>query len=895
MTTEEISQRLDAIPENLTGSNWGFEFLKCFQGKDSKLPKSTFDRVKDGSTNYAEDPKTEILWKKRIYFRWVTKDIRTALLEAKASPKLRQSANKPMFIVIASPDEFAAHDLDEGTDIVIPRYELPSHTYFFLPFVGKKKITVTSEALEVDVKATRKMAVLYDEIRKDNPGFDAHDLNVFLARLLFCFFAEDTEIFKVKGLFTSSVASHTADDGSDLSAYLATLFRRFATADAKGFREEYRKFEYVNGGLFENEHPVPVFTRKSRKTLLENGKMDWQSINPDIFGSMFQSIIDPEKRHELGMHYTTRENIMKVISPLFLDALREDFEKAKGSPKKLEAFHQRLAEIHIFDPACGSGNFLILAYEKLRELEMDVLEAKGQYAELFPRIRINQFHGIEIDDFAHELAMLALWIKEHQMNLVFHERFRTRPDALPLREGARIVRDNATRCDWNAVCPRTDRGPDGKTQQREIYVLGNPPYLGSSMQDTNQKNDLANIARARGLDSFKNLDYISCWFFRASDYLKGFQVAGAFVSTNSISQGEHTALLWRSIVENTGVEIGFAYESFKWKNSASGNAGVTCTIVGIRNVSDAPKWIIGESFTHKVPFINAYLKALDEVWIYRQPESRFGLPPLKRGSQPTDDGGLNFDQETYERLRASDPVAISFTKSYVGADEFLSKKQRYCLWIPDDKLSDARKSQFVQDRIQQVATYRRNPKNSEVCRSFADRPHRFLQRAHQETDSIIFPSVTSEKRDYIPLGFLDGNTVISNLAYAVYDAEAWLFGVLSSRMHMEWTKLVAGRLKTDPRYSSFVYNNFPIAPLSDKTKEELEQAVYEIIDIREEFHEMTYADMYDPAKMPDKLLKAHRALDAIVDRCYRKMPFKDVNDRLEHLIALYHEMTGHTT
>lgn len=893
MTTEEISQRLDAISDKLTGSNWGFAFLKCFQGKDSKLPKSTFDRVKDGSTNYAEDPKTEILWKKRIYFQWVTKDIRTAMLKAKASTKLRQSANKPMFIVIASPDEFAAHDLDEDSDLVIPRYELPSHTYFFLPFVGKKKITVTSEALEVDVKATRKMAVLYDEIRKDNPGFDTHDLNVFLARLLFCFFAEDTGIFE-DDLFTNSLASHTSQEGDDLAGYLTNVFRRFTTADASKLRKEFRNFPYVNGGLFEREHPVPAFTRKSRKTLLENGKMDWKSINPDIFGSMFQAIIDPEQRHELGMHYTSRENIMKVVSPLFLDALREDFEKAKGSPKKLEAFHQRLAEIHIFDPACGSGNFLILAYEKLRELEMEVLEAKGQYAELFPRIRINQFHGIEIDDFAHELAMLALWIKEHQMNLVFHERFRTRPDALPLREGARIVRDNATRCDWNTVCPRTERGPDGKACQREIYVLGNPPYLGSSMQDAKQKNDLASIARTRGLDSFKNLDYISCWFFRASDYLRGFRVAAAFVSTNSISQGEHTALLWHSIVKDTGIEIGFAYESFKWKNSAAGNAGVTCTIVGLRNVSDAPKWIIGEKMIAKCAHINAYLKALNEVWIYRQPRSIAGLPELKFGSKASDGSGLNFDSDTYEMLRKSDPVAFAFTKAYLGAEEFLGKKLRYCLWIPDAQLADARRSPFVRDRLQQVAAFRRNPKNSEICRSFADRPHRFLQRAHQNTDSIIFPRTSSEKREYIPLGFLDDNTVISSEGLAIYDAQPWAFGVLSSKMHMEWTKLVAGRLKTDPRYSSFVYNNFPIAPLSSETKEELEESVFEIIDIREEFHEMTYADMYDPAKMPAKLLQAHRTLDAIVDRCYRKTPFKDVNDRLEHLIALYHKMTGKT-
>ncbi len=892
MTTEEISKRIAAIKPSLTGSAWGFAFLQCFQGTDSKLPKSTFDRVKDGSSNAAPDKSSEILWKKRLYFRWVKKDVRSALTEAKALPLVHNRQNRPMFIVIASPDEIAAHDLDVAEDLVIPRDELPSHTYFFLPFIGKKKITVTSEALEVDVKATRKMAVLFDEIRKTNPGFDSHDLNVFLARILFCFYAEDTGIFEQEGLFTNSFASHTAADGSDLSAYLATVFRRFSTESAKSFTAEFRKFPYVNGGLFKNEHPVPVFNAKSRKHLLENGKMDWKAINPDIFGSMFQAIIDPEKRHELGMHYTSRENIMKVISPLFLDALREEFAKAKGNLKKLESLHARIAEIRIFDPACGSGNFLILAYEKLRELEMDIIEAKGELAELFPRIKINQFHGIEIDDFAHELAMLALWIKEHQMNLIFHQRFNNSPAALPLREGGRIACENAARYDWNKACPRTVKDKNGKEHPLEIYVLGNPPYLGSSMQDSQQKADLAAIARAHGLQSFKNLDYISCWFFKVADYLRGHSASSAFVSTNSISQGEHTALLWRPIVDNTSVEIHFAYESFKWKNSAAGNAGVTCTIVGLRNSSDAPKWIINDARKSKASFINAYLKDHEEAWIVRQPRSISGLPEIRFGSKPTDNGGLNFDHETYEGLRQSDPIAIKYTKKYLGADEFLQKKLRYCLWIRDNEVKDAKLSPFVRRRLQEVAAFRAKPSNSMVCQSFADRPHLFVQRAHQDTESIIFPAFTSERREYIPLGFLDGNTVISNKGYVVYDAQSWVFGVMSSKMHMEWTQLVAGRLETRIGYSSFVYNNFPIPPISDETKAALEEAVFEIIDIREEFHEMTYAEMYDPGKMPAKLLQAHRALDAIVDRCYRKTPFKDVTERLEHLIALYKKMTG---
>ena len=885
MKTEEIAEKIQEIDCGLSGSAWGFEFLKCLQGKDSKLPKSTLDRVIEGSTNFAEDKENEILYKKRIYFKWVEDDLRTAFVDAKESALIHAKANKPMFIIIVSPDEVAAFDLDQQEDLVISKDELPSHAYFFLPFAGKKKVVVTSEALEVDVKATRRMAVLFDEIRKDNPSFANHDLNVFLARILFCFYAEDTGIFD-DDLFTNSIESHTDDDGKDVAEYIAQVFNRFRTLDDSSFAGEFKKFPYVNGGLFEQDHSIPVFTKKSRDLLIENGRMDWKTINPDIFGSMFQAIIDPEKRHELGMHYTSRENIMKVISPLFLDELEADLKKAKGNKAKLKAFHARLSDIKIFDPACGSGNFLILAYEKLRELEMDVIEAKGEYAELFPRIQINHFYGIEIDDFAHELAMLALWIKEHQMNLVFHERFKTCPDALPLREGAHIARANATSCDWDSVCPR-------KTDEdyNEIYVLGNPPYLGSSMQDADQKAELEAIALARGLTSYKNLDYISCWFLKGADYLRGHTVGAAFVSTNSVSQGEHTALLWRSIVEGSGVEISFAYESFKWKNSAIGNAGVTCTIVGLRNIAKDDKWIIGDDLKHKVPHINAYLRHLDEVWIYRQDSSISMLPTMVFGNKPVDGGCLLFDKNARDQLIDSCPEAVQYIKSFKGADEFLKKKDRYCLWVSDSSYEEAARLPEIREIFTRVQNWRASRTKPQTV-EFASWPYRFVERRHQDTQSIIFPGTTSERRDYIPLGFLDSDTVISNAGQVIYDAEPWIFGVLSSKMHMEWTRLVAGRLETRVRYSSFVYNNYPIPPILAKVKKAIEEAVFDIIDIREEFHEMTYADMYDPDKMPENLLKAHQSLDEIIDRCYRSKPFKTVDDRLEHLINLYKQMTN---
>lgn len=890
MTTEEISKRIAAIKPGLTGSAWGFAFLQCFQGTDSKLPKSTFDRVKDGSSNAASDKANEILWKKRLYFRWVKKDVRLALTEAKALPLVHNRQNRPMFIVIASPDEIAAHDLDTEEDLVVPRDELPSHTYFFLPFVGKKKITVTSEALEVDVKATRKMAVLFDEIRKTNPGFDSHDLNVFLARILFCFYAEDTGIFEKEGLFTNSFASHTAEDGSDLSAYLATVFRRFSTESAKSFTAEFRKFPYVNGGLFKDEHPVPVFNAKSRKHLLENGKMDWKAINPDIFGSMFQAIIDPEKRHELGMHYTSRENIMKVISPLFLDTLREEFAKAKGNLKKLESLHARIAEIRIFDPACGSGNFLILAYEKLRELEMDIIEAKGELAELFPRIRISQFHGIEIDDFAHELAMLALWIKEHQMNLIFHQRFNNSPAALPLREGGRIACENAARYDWDKACPRTVKDKNGKEQPLEIYVLGNPPYLGARNQNADQKKDMElAVGEISGL---KEMDYVACWFFKGARYIQGHPAVAAFVSTNSLCQGEQAALVWHPLIgPQSKIEIGFAHTSFKWTNNAQGNAGVTCIVTGIQNKAQRKKRLFTGGDESQVDLINEFLHPLPYVWAWDQNSSISDFPQITFGNMPNDGGNLTLDDSEWAQILTSNKEAKRFLKSFKGADEFLYKTNRYCLWIDDQELDSAMRIPLIAKRISDCRR-KRLASSRPATKKLATLAHRFGEVRHQNSDSIIFPRHTSEKREYIPLGFLDDSTIIGDSALAVYNAQPWIFGVLSSKMHMEWTKLVAGRLKTDPRYSSFVYNNFPIPPLSDETKAALEEAVFEIIDIREEFHEMTYAEMYDPDKMPAKLLQAHRALDAIVDRCYRKTPFKDVTERLEHLIALYKKMTG---
>lgn len=581
-------------------------------------------------------------------------------------------------------------------------------------------------------------------------------------------------------------------------------------------------------------------------------------------------------------------NILKTIEPLFLDGIREQLDAGFASVKKLEALLERISAIKVFDPACGSGNFLVIAYKELRKVEHAILE---RLAELSPKhqvlfaeskINIENFYGIEIDDFAVEVAILSLWIAKHQMNTEFREKFNVSIPLIPLREAGQIQAGNATRVDWNSVCPN-----DGG----EIYLIGNPPYVGSSMQSPAQKSDFPTVFAGRPFS--KNLDYIALWFVKGADYLRGTKAQLAFVTTNSVAQGDHVGLMFPTVLTD-GVEIGFAYTSFKWENNAKRNAGVTVAVIGLRNTSHAPKYLYTDGIQLSAANINGYLADGSDIIVTRarQPISA-DLPSMVFGSKPTDGGGLLLTPAEMEELLAAAPDARRWIRRFAGATEAINGGERYCLWIPDEEAKAAAQIRSISDRLARVVASRLAVDASDVAKKFASQPHRFVQRSYKPTESIIVPSVSSVRRAYIPFGYLGPDTVVSNLAYAVYDAQPWTFALLTSAMHMAWARAIGGRMKTDYRYSNtIVYNNFPVPELSDATKELFTAAALRVLDVREYHCERTLAELYDPDLMPADLREAHAEVDALVDSIYSKRGYETDEERLSDLFALYEEMAA---
>jgi len=743
-----------------------------------------------------------------------------------------------------------------------------------------------------DVRAADKMAKFYDEISKDNPtGTEAevHSLNVFLSRMLFCFFAEDTGIFE-QGQFTGAISSHTQVDGSDLHTYLDTLWEVMNTD--KGQRQNLpaylEAFPYVNGGLFRHQYAAPMFTRRSRQMAIDMGELDWKAINPDIFGSMIQAVITPEHRGGLGMHYTSVPNIMKVIEPLFLNELYEAYENAKGNLKKLNDLRLRISKIKVFDPACGSGNFLIIAYKELRKLEMliirDIQALKGHQGsgsldlgtEYLSMITLSHFYGIELDDFAHEVAILSLWLAEHQMNQAFFAAFGMSRPALPLMETGHIVHGNACRVDWEVVCP--------KEKDDEIYILGNPPYLGFSIQNGNQKEDIKLVFG----DKIK-LDYIACWFFKAAEYIQNTTSKASFVTTNSICQGEQVVLLW-PLIFKMNIEIDFAHPSFKWENNAKGKAAVICAIIGIRNISNKNKYIFTSNRKIIAKNINAYLTNANNLIIERHSSPISNLHEMILGNSAFDGGNLILTETEKKDLVERYPDASYFMRKLLGSAEFMQNDHRWCLWIENGELNRAMEISEIKKRVLGTKKMREESPDSGT-RKLASRPFQFRDRSVAKTHSILIPRVGSSRRKYIPCGFVTDNVIIGDSAQVVYDSDTYIFGILSSYLHILWVKAVAGYLKTDYRYSSVLcYNTFPFPPISESQKQELEKHVYRILEEREKHSEKTLAQLYDPDKMPEGLKEAHHQNDLAIERCYRSKPFESDEERLEYLFKMYEHM-----
>lgn len=880
MNLTQIEVNLQQLISNFNRDTFIYDLLLAYG-----QPKASITRLQQGGLNLSK-VEGEITWKKKLFFKSSENDDLHVLIDdIKTNGKSLK--HDPRFIVVTDFETLLSIDCKTSDTLDIPIFEIARHFDFFLPLAGMEKAQQQFEN-PADVRAAERMAKLYDEIKKDNPTDShekVHSLNVFLSRLLFCFFAEDTGIFE-KSQFTHGISSHTQQDGSDLHTYLDKLFEVMNTEQSQRINlpAYLSAFPYVNGGLFRNIHQAPIFTRRSRQAAIESGGLQWKDINPDIFGSMIQAVITPEHRGGLGMHYTSVPNIMKVIEPLFLNDLYEEFEAAKGSIKKLNALLQHIWKIKLFDPACGSGNFLIIAYKELRRLEMKIFKEIDRtnkfHSNQFSGISLGNFYGIELDDFAHEVAILSLWLAEHQMNREFFAAFgRTKP-ALPLKETGNIVHGNACWIDWEQVCP--------KKEGDEIYIMGNPPYIGSKNQNEKQKLDIADIFSS--FQAFAKLDYIACWFKIASDYIEGIKGSFAYVSTNSICQGEQVSIIWPYIF-NKKQEIYFAYQSFHWSNNAKDKAGVTCVIVGVTsNLLPSKKRIFNKINVSIVKNISPYLIEGSNRCVLPRSNPLSRIPFMVRGSQPTDDGNLLFTEEEKNELLEKYPSSSKFLKRFMGSDDFINDKKRWCLWMMKDQKNEVNEIPIITERIERCSEFRLKSKK-EATKKKAAISFMFDECKHQNTSSIIFPIISSCRREYVPIGFLDEATIISNKGQVVYNAKPYYFSILTSKMHMLWMSVTSSRMRNDYQYSNTIsYNTFPFPPISDTQKQELETHVYRILEEREKHSEKTLAQLYDPDKMPEGLREAHRQNDLAVERCYRSRPFESDEERLEYLFKLYEQM-----
>lgn len=698
MQSKDIECNIKHIFENYSKNEFIFEFLIAYG-----ISKTSVTRLKKGDFNLSK-VQGEVLYKKKVLFKEEESDKLLISIESLSTDE-RVLKHSPRFVIVTDFKTLLAKDLKLGTTKDIQFSELPRHYDFFLPLAGSE-VYVTKNDNKADRDAAYKMAELYDSLITANRDIytskeSIHSLNIFLSRLLFCFFAEDTGIFEENSIFTNSLAQHTQPDGSDTHLFLNELFKRLNSKSSDEFPMYLaEKFPYVNGGLFRDPIESPKFTSKARNILIGLGELQWQEINPDIFGSMIQAVVLPEYRSDLGMHYTSVENILKLIRPLFLDELYEEFEKHRDNVTQLRKLIARMSKMKFFDPACGSGNFLIITYKELRALEIEILqriiEIQTPTLLEYTEIKLSQFYGIELDDFAHEMARLSLWLAEHQMNNIFEEQLAGYGESkpiLPLKEAGRIVQGNAARKNWKEIC---SIGTDD-----EVYIIGNPPYLGSRNQDDEQKKDMKFVF----INDYKSLDYVSIWFYKGAKYIEKNNAKLAFVSTNSICQGEQIAITWPRIL-NDDIEIGFAYESFKWSNHAKGNAGVTVIIVGLRNKSNDFKYLYNNSNRKRtVKNINPYLYDAPNVYVIGTNRPISKLPIMTYGNMPLEGGFLRFDGIDKDKIFSNNGIE-KFVKKVIGGEEFLKGQERYCFWIEDEDLDEALSFEEIRNRVKQVYEFR---------------------------------------------------------------------------------------------------------------------------------------------------------------------------------------------
>lgn len=890
ITLKDIEENIKPLGGKLSyDKEFIFELLAAY----GRAP-ANITRLRNGQLNVADDKACEVAQKGVVYLKPadVADDELYAIVDdLKTSPAVIRYSTR--FVIATNYRKLLAIDTKTGEPLDINLKDIDRHYTYFLPWAGMEKTQFIAEN-HADVKAAEKMAKLFDTLVAHNnykTADDWHGLTVFFTRLLFCFFAEDTGIFQ-KNQFVNAIGSYTQENGSDMHEFLLVLFEALDDEDKTGYPSHLAAFPYVNGNLFDKDSAlIPKFNKDARNILIESSsKLDWSDINPDIFGSMFQAVVRPGERTGLGQHYTSVPNIMKTIEPLFLDVLKEEFDRAYNDSKKLEQLLGRISQIKIFDPACGSGNFLIIAYKELRKLEHATLERQGELAGhtqrvLFgSRINIENFYGIEIDDFAHEVAILSLWLAKHQMNIEFAEKFGVELPLIPLKEAGNIIHGNAARIDWDDVCP--------KTQGEEVYLISNPPYLGSKRQDKTQKKDIE-LNFQPITTKYKDLDYIAIWFYKGAKFISGTKSKLAFVSTNSISQGTQVEMIW-PLLYNLNAEVAYTYNSFKWTNNAKGQAGVTCVIISLADKDNLPKdlYVFSNGITKRVEHINAYLTDGPDLIIGRRSKPLASmLPRMQLGNMAIDDGNFFFTRQERDNLVAKYPIMTNYLRRVYGSYEYINSVERYCLWVDDGDIPVVSQIPEIHSIAERVRKFRGESKDAST-RKMANKPYQFRERHMSKHHTMVLPRVSSELRTYIPFGFLASANVITDLTQALYDAEPYILGLISSRMHMTWMRAVAGKLETRIRYSSaIVYNNFPVLPLREAEKQEIEKKVFTVLDVRENHPEKTLAQLYDPDKMPDDLRQAHEELDEVVDKVYRNKPFENDEERLAHLFDLYKTMT----
>jgi hypothetical protein len=927
MNAVEIAEAVSELAEQPFDANeFPYQLLESFGNKES-----TIKRLRAGATNKSD--LGGVLQTNNIHIAVATTGNTSAkLAELKASAATKKA--KAKFILTTDGDFIEAEDIDTGETIACSYRELPNHFGFFLALAGISTVQQIRDS-SFDIRATGRLNKLYIELLKDNPEWGEsdrrHEMNHFMARLIFCFFAEDTRIFSRESLFTQTIARMSAKDSENTHEVIGKIFLAMNTKieqrEEKGLPAWVSEFPYVNGGLFSGSTKSPRFSRIARSYLLHIGNLDWKQINPDIFGSMIQAVADDEERGELGMHYTSVPNILKVLNPLFLDDLREKLEEAENNQRSLLNLRKRLSRIRILDPACGSGNFLVIAYREMRAIEAEINKRRREDVDRPSEIRLTNFRGIELRDFPAEIARLALIIAEYQCDVHYRGERLALAEFLPLDGENWITCGNALRLDWLKICPPTETGVrlhaddlfktpldqaeiDFENVGGETYICGNPPYVGATFktpkgitrevkerlrkEEESRKADLKAVFEGR-VKAWKSLDYVAGWFMKAAEYANMTRTSIAFVSTNSICQGQQVPALWPTIF-NLGLRITFAHTSFKWTNLAARNAGVTVVIVGLSRIPSKHRYLYsmdsgGNSSVKEVANINAYLVSAQNIVVAKSPKPINGLSEMSFGNKPVDGGHLLLTREETKLLSLKKEEHEKVIRRFLGSENSIHGKERFCLWLDKEDANALSTNGEIARRLKGVETMRLES-DKQQTQALANKPYMFgeVRQTGGELPAVI-PLHSSENREYLPFILGNKGDIVANSASALFDAPIWNLAIFTSRLHLVWIATVCGKIKADYRYSNTLgWNTFPVPLLTEKNRADLTRCIEAILLAREAHFPATVAELYEPDNTPNDLREAHDRNDEVLERIYVGRRFKNDTERLEKLFALYSDM-----